>query len=516
MESETEQNLRVLYREAFSRRKTIVIAFVAIAATAVLLGLSWPKQYTSSATILVEGRSIIEPLMSGAAVQGDVIDRTRNAREIIYGRPMMTKVLQSTGWVEGDTTPRELEALIESMQKSTVVSQVGDNLIRIEFSGSDPDQVHLVTDKMAEIFIHEAMMSRSTESNAAFHFVEEQVQQYERTIVESEERINALRRKHPELSPGALEDAARRVAEMRSNIDQIEQDIREAEIRRESLAEQLSGEAEGAVAAGQAHENRMRISELQTQLDTLRLTYHDTYPDIVQLKHQIKELQRVATDEEAKMQEQRRLARAQGRAYIDQSFRNSRVYQELQAQGYDVNTTIRTLKARLVDARQRLEHELSVAARIQEIAAEFQALTRDHDVNRVIYEDLMRRRENARVSMNLNTEQQGLNLRVVEPAYRSHQPSGPRLVHFASSGIVLGAVLPLSLLFGFLLMDPRIRTGSEVSDRLGLPLLATVPRLDKPREAAAERRGLILSGLVVVLTVAAVLAVLVLRMRGVI
>lgn len=516
MQSETEQSLRVLYREAFSRRKSIVIAFVAIAAVAVLLGLSWPKQYTSSATILVEGRSIIEPLMSGAAVRGDVIDRTRNAREIIYGRPMMTKVLQSSGQLKDDASPRELEALIEGMQKSTTVAQVGDNLIRIEFTGSDPDQVHMITDKMAEIFIHEAMMSRATESNAAFHFIDEQVEQYERTIVASEEQINALRRKHPELNPGALEDAARRVAEMRSTVDQIEQDIREAEIRRESLAEQLSGEAEGALVAGRASEFRQRIGELQVQLDTLRLTYHDTYPDIVQLKHQIRELERVAASEEIKLQEQRRLARAEGRSYIDQSFRNSPVYQELQAQGYDVNTTIRTLQARLSDAHQRLEHEMAVAARIQEIAAEFQALTRDHDVNRMIYEDLMRRRENARVSMNMNTEQQGLNLRIVEPAYRSHQPSGPRLVHFASSGLVLGAVLPLSLLFGLLLVDPRLRTGSEISDRLGLPLLATVPRLDKPREAAAERRGLILSGVVVMLTVAAVLAALVLRMRGII
>lgn len=516
MQSETEQNLRVLYREAFSRRKSIVIAFVVIASAAVLLGLSWPKKYTSSATILVEERSIIEPLMSGAAVRGDVIDRTRNAREIIYGRPMMTKVLEMTGALEEEVSPRELETLIEGMQESTTVSQVGDNLIRIEFSGGDPEQVHLVTDKMAAVFIQEAMLSRSTESNAAFEFIDEQVEQYESTIAASEERINALRRKYPELSPGAVEDASRRVAEIRGSIDQIEQEIREAEIRRESLAEQLSGEAEGARVAGRANEHRLRINELQGQLDTLRLTYHDSYPDIVQLKHQIKELEQTAANEESREQEQRRMAKAEGRAYIDQSFRNSRVYQELQAQGYDVNTMIRTLQVRLADARQRLDHELSVAARIQDIDAEYQALTRDHDVNRMIYEDLMRRRENARVSMNLNTEQQGLNLRIVEPAYLSHQPSGPRLVHFASSGIALGIVLPLSLLFGLLLVDPRLRTNSAITDRLGLPLLATVPQLDKPHEVAAERRGMILSGVVVVLTVAAVVAIMVMRMRGMI
>lgn len=516
MQSETEQNLRVLYREAFTRRKTFVIAFIGISVAAMLMGLSWPKRYESSTTILVEGRSIIEPLMSGTAVRGDVIDRTRNAREIIYGRPMLMKVLEANGDLEQGLPPRELEWLIEGMQASTVVEQLGENLIRIRFRGPDPEKVHQTTTNMAEIFIQEAMAARATESNAAYSFIDEQVKQYEKTLAASEHRINVLRKQHPELTPGAGEEATRRVAEARAGIDLIEQEIRETEIRRTSLMEQLSGEAEGAVAAGRAAEYRSRIAELQSQLDTLRLTYHDTYPDIIQLRHQIRELERVAAGEEAKLSEERRLARAEGRTYIDQSFRNSPVYQDLQARVYETNTQLKTLQARLADARARLAEEMAVAARVQELAADFQALTRDYEVNRMIYEDLLRRRENARVSMSLNTEQQGLNLRIVEPAYMSHQPTGPRLVHFAAGGLVLGAALPLALLFGVLLVDPRIRTGIEVSDKLGLPLLATVPHLDKPREAAAERRGLILSVVMVVLTVIGVLTVGILRMQGVI
>lgn len=516
MQSETEQNLRVLYREAFTRRKTFVIAFIAIAVTAMLMGLTWPKRYSSSTTILVEGPSIIEPLMSGAAVRGDLIDRTRNAREIIYGRPMLMKVLEANGDLDENLSPRELEWLIEGMQASTVVEQLGENMIRIQFRGPDPEKVYETTSNMADIFIKEAMSARATESNAAYSFIDEQVQQYEKTLAASEERINALRKRYPELTPGTEADANRRVTEMRSSVDLIEQEIRETEIRRESLLEQLSGEAEGAVAAGRAADMRARIAELETQLDTLRLTYHDTYPDIVQLKHQIQELERVAEGEESKVTEERRVARAEGRTYIDQSFRNSPVYQDLQARVYETNTELKTLQARLADAQGRLEAERALAARGQEIAAEFEALTRDHEVNRMIYEDLLRRRENARVSMNLNMEQQGLSLRVVEPAYLSHQPTGARLVHFAAGGLVLGAALPLALLFGVLLIDPRIRTGAEVSDKLGLPLLATVPHLDKPREAAAERRGLILSVIVVLLTVIGVLAVGVMRMQGVI
>jgi polysaccharide chain length determinant protein (PEP-CTERM system associated) len=516
MQSETEQNLRVLGREAFARRKLIVAAFIAITAIGVGLGLSWPKEYKSSATILVEGRSIIEPLMSGTAVRGDVIDRTRNAREIIYGRSMMLKVLERGGELREDLPPGEVEALIAKMQKQTTVAQVGDNLIQIEFAGNDPERVYEITQNMAEIFISEAMAARAKESNAAYEFIDEQVRSYEAKLAASEARINALRQKHPELSPGAEEASARRVAEIRTSIDRIQQEIREAEIRRASLQEQLSGEAEGALVAGRAQQYRARIAELQTQLDNLRLTYLDSYPDIVQLKYQIKELEQAAEKEEAAAAQRRQVAGAEGRSSIDPSLRNSPVYQELQAQIYDANTQIRTLQARLADAQQRLDEELQLAGRIRDMSDEFLAMTRDHEVNRAIYQDLLRRRENARVSVNLNTEQPGLNLRIVEPAYLSYHPSGPQLVHFAAGSVALGAVLPLGLLFGVLMIDPRIRTGSVVTDRLGLPLLATVPHLDKPREAAAERRALVMSVVLVLLTVAAVLAVLVLRMQGVI
>src|SRR5690625_3007197 len=121
MQSETEQNLRVLYREAFTRRRSIVLAFIVITVAGLLMGLSWPKKYSSSTTILVEGRSIIEPLMSGTAVRGDVIDRTRNAREIIYGRPLLTKVLEASGLQQEDMSPREFEELIKTMRERTTV-----------------------------------------------------------------------------------------------------------------------------------------------------------------------------------------------------------------------------------------------------------------------------------------------------------------------------------------------------------------------------------------------------------
>jgi hypothetical protein len=138
-------------------------------------------------------------------------------------------------------------------------------------------------------------------------------------------------------------------------------------------------------------------------------------------------------------------------------------------------------------------------------------LMREHEVNQGIYEDLQRRRENARVSVNLSREQQGLNVRIYEPAHYAHNPTGPSTGQFVLGGFVLGAVLPLGLLFGFLMLDPRVRTSSAITEGLELQLLGVVPHMRDAREAGKERRGLVLSVLVVILTVAGVIAFLLLR-----
>jgi hypothetical protein len=199
---------------------------------------------------------------------------------------------------------------------------------------------------------------------------------------------------------------------------------------------------------------------------------------------------------------------------VDDRLRNNPVYQRLQADLYNFSTQIRTLEARIVDAKHKLEEELARSQRIQDVEAQFQKLTRDYDVNQTIYQDLLRRRENARVSMNLNTEQQGLTLRVTEPAYFSHQPSGPRLIHFAMGGVVLAATLPLGLLFGFLSIDHRVRMASAIAEETKLPVLEVIPHLATPKEARAGRRGLIWSVIIVFATLGVIAAVLWLRATG--
>lgn len=515
MQASWNVRLKILLKDAYSHRKWLLMAFVCISLAAVIIGLRWPKIYTSSATIYVEEHNIISPLMEGTAVATNVKDRAQNARELIYGRGFLSQVLKAAGWYKQLPDPTTLEHALNSLRQRITITTTGDNLIKVSFKDNDPQRAYLTTRKIAELFIHEMRSAKQQESRAAFEFIDSQVKNYESGLQNTENQLKELRNKNVDARPEAANEVDQRITLLRNRIDELEQQLRESQIKASSLENQLTGEAEASVVMSRADEYRKRSSELRTQLETLRLSYQDSYPDIVQLKAQITDLEKAAAEEERKRIAAKSQAALEGKAYIDDSVRGNPIYLELQRKLYDTRTEIKTLQARLGEAKRNLAEELDRTKRIQDVSATVGKLNSDMQLNQGIYQDLLRRREHARVSMNLDLDQQGLTLSINEPAYLPNQPSGPRLVHFTLGGLLAGILLPLAVLFGIERVYPRIRMADRsLEEALGAPILVTLPHYVTRSEANTNQRFIYLSFLVVLADFMVIGLIMVLRLRG--
>ena len=133
-----------------------------------------------------------------------------------------------------------------------------------------------------------------------------------------------------------------------------------------------------------------------------------------------------------------------------------------------------------------LNEELNRSRRIADSESALAELTRDYEVNRDIYQDLLRRRENARVSMQLDREERGLTLRVQDPATMPLRPTGLRFMHFAIGGLLMAVGIPLGLLFLRARFDPRIRSAQQLQRITERPLLTVVPTYHSPRDRRQE------------------------------
>jgi len=505
METDSKINFELLFREVYWRKLFVVTIFAFISIAMLAIGINWPKQYSSSTTIYVEEENILGPLMQGAAVQTEVIDRAAIAREIIYGHRFMYKLLEHEGLLEETPDPAEQEKLINDIKNRLSISNVQNNLIRIEFSDSDPDRVYEVTSYLANSFIEESLEDKAQQSTEAFEFIDKQAGEYKEKLQNAEKELKEFRAQNVDAQPGMSDGIARRISELQNREEQIVQDLKEARIRKSSLENQLSGEAQASSAFSRTEQYKTRIAEMQSQLDTLRLSYHETYPDIAHLKEQIQDLRDAVKEAENQTDV--------SAGVLDERVLSNPVYQQLQRDMYDTNTNIEMLNARLEHTETSIEEQLERARKISEFEARLRELTRDYEINNTSYSDLMERRERARVSMNLDKEKKGLTLRIDEPAYRPHSPSGIRFMHFLLAGPAIGLIIPIGLIFLLIQLSPQIRTATDLA-KIGVPVLGVTPHLVTPSEARRNLVELSVTILLFLSVAAVIITAGVLRMQG--
>lgn len=468
---------RLMRRELWIRRWLVTGVYLATSVLFLVVGWNWPKVYTSSSTIFVDQQTILEPLMQGTAVTTGVTDRAQVAREIIFSSRAMEEVLENSGWVSGDLSEIQRERLAATIEQRTQVEIPGENFIRISYMDRDPERAYKTAEQLTDVFINHSHLAKQRESRDAYEFINGQVLQYQAKLQDAEKALKRFRSENMDAQPGSQEELSARLAALKQRREATRLSISELETERETLEQQLTGRSStqsGSAGAGQLRE---RLLDLEQQLATLRLSYHDTYPDVVSLKGQIASLRQSIAEEQSRS----------GEGEMSVGGASGELFQSLRSRYSATRTELATLNRRLNETEKLLAEEQDRMMRMSEVEAELAELTRDYQVNQELYQSLLRQRENARISMNMDKENQGLTFQVQEPAAMPLTPRGVRFAHFMAAGMLLSVLLPFGIVYGLTLLDQKVRSRSVVSDSLGLPVLASVYHVNKPTEYNFKR-----------------------------
>jgi len=468
------QILQLLIVECYTRRNLFFLLFIIISFSLLTAGVFWPKKYTAFTIIHIDDSTILQPLMRGAAEATKTTDHVANAREIIFGEKIMQQLLIDTGWMEDSPSDIQQEKIKDRIKDSLKIEGIGKNLLKIEYTDKNQMRSYITSKRLGDLFIQAGEDSKIAESLSAYNFISDQVDDYLEKLVKIEGELRAFRTNNPDARPGLQSVVANRVAQLQEKLESTYLLLKETKIKRDSIKQQLSGEA--AITISQSKEGRIReqLSEFQTQLELLRLDYRDTYPDIVRFKAQIKDLNAALEKEINNRQTVREQAQRTGKTYVDESIILSPLYQELRSAYSATETEIATLNARIKSLKKSLSAEHAREKKIFSGEETLSQLTRNYKVNQDIYQDLLRRLESARVSRNLDEEQKGFTFKIQEPAKIPLIPTGIRFLHFALAGLLLGVLIPAGLIYVFLLLDPRVRHSQIIYNELEIPILAVV------------------------------------------
>ncbi len=526
-----DKQISIFLNEVLEKRVVISLFFAVITLAVVGVGINWPKEYESESSVLWSNRdparAILQQPVSREDMEVRIHDQVDIAREIIYSNKILDEIIEKSELdadADGNKLDRRQLELVKGHLKLGIrIFNRGAKLIAIAYRNKDPQLAYLIVSNASELFIRETRAAKNKASQHAYDFIDRQVLDYKNKLDDVNRRIIVFRKKNVELDSDTRSSVNTRVNNLKASIRATKLSLNEARVQKHSLEEQLVterqrieqqllAESHQASTVERVSANTERLLALQTSLDELRLSYTENYPDIVQIKEQIKNLKiQMQRENDEPISE---IAVETNQA--DVPFVESQLYTQLAGEISDTETNIQTLIARIADSEGRLTIELERTNKVNALESQLVEMTRDLDVTQNIYDDLLTRRENARVSLNLQLESDGTRFKLQEPASVPLVPVGIRFLHFVLGSFPVGVLVPLGILYGLLFIDKRVRHEDSIDDEmLALPVIGVVGHYPNSTDLKHERNKNIFSVLIFVATFGVVAILVYLKLNQV-
>ena len=504
-----EDYLRILRRRIWL---LLVTTALVSATTAVIVGVL-PDRYQSDTLILIVPQRVPESYVR-STVTSRIEDRLRSISQQILSRTRLERTIEEFDLYADKRGTEIMEDIVEQMRKDIKIDVVRGDAFRVSYIGEDPATVMRVTERLASSVIDESLRDRDVLAEGTTQFLEGQLEDARRRLMEHEKKLETYRRQFSGELPTQMNANIQSIQNIQLQIQSLMESLnRDRDQRR--LAERRLADLEaeapadsppGTVRPGEAAAPPTTAQQLATAretLESLELRLKPTHPDIGMWKRRIRDLERRA---EAEALDAPLSAEATRPVSPAEALRRSRIA-ELQGQLQQLDSQIAFKEKEEVRLRGATAAYQQRVERAPTRESELVELTRDYETLQLMYTNLLAKKEEAKMSANLERRQVGEQFRLLDPARMPEKPISPKRGLINLAGAVFGLLVALGLIAVLEYRDSSFRTEDELSAVLQLPVLAVVPVMlsNQERQRLRVRRWFIGVGLGS--TVAACLAV---------
>ncbi|NRQ41999.1 chain length-determining protein [Rheinheimera sp. YQF-2] len=464
------------------RRRYVVITAWLICPAGWFYVYNMPPTFEANAKLYVETSTVLQPLLQGLALRTNSDDEIKLMARTLLSRPNLEKIARATDLDIQAKDDKAFEALIDGLQSQIKISASGrENIYVISYSNPQPQMALKVVQETLNNFVEGQLGSSRADSQTAERFLNNQIADYERRLMEAEIRLSDFKKQRMNMLPGNQSDYYSQISSEKSRLEEARLALRELETRLSSAKSQLAGEEPvfGVMpftgsANRPATQFDERIKNLQSQLDNLLIRYTEFHPDVLETKRLLAQLE---TDRDAELETLAQISSENPGQNVN--LNQNAVYQELRISVSRLETEVASTKVRVKayeDNVVELESKLNL---IPEIEAEFTGLNRDYDITKSKYEALLSRRESAELSRRADASEQDVQFNVIEPPRVPLTPSGPNRGLFYTLVLFVGIALGICLAFLRSLISPVLTRASQLQSITDFPVFGVVSHTDK-------------------------------------
>jgi polysaccharide chain length determinant protein (PEP-CTERM system associated) len=455
-------------------------------------------RYESSARIYVDTDNLLSPLLRGISVEGNIGQQVDIMQRTLLSRPNIDKLMRMTDLDLRATTQADKDALYKDIAKRVQISQnQGKNLFSVSFVDPSPDVAQRVVQSLLSIFVESNVGASRSDIEKARQFLDVQIARYEKQLQTAESKLADYKKAHLDvLSRGAPNGGSfqQSLDQARASRVELKGQLDDAKSRHDSLTQQLKTVPQylsvdqspqfiiqnrgGKTLPPQLQSIQDRIDDLQKNIDGMATRFTEQHPDMIAAKKLLATLQQQYAETE------KRLHSAAGPggegAKASKNTLSNPVYEQIQLKIVDYESSITSMQRHLAEVDDQVKRFEELAVTAPTVEAELATLNRDYGVFRKNYDELIARREAAKLADAVETTGDKIQFRVVDPPQIPSTPSGPpRLL--LMSGVLFGS-LAAGLVVAFLMaqLDDTYFSITSLRNSVALPVLGSVSRILTP------------------------------------
>ena len=439
-----------------------------------------PNKFDAVAKIYVDTDTMMRPLLQGLTVSTDPEQQVSVMLNTLVTRPNLEQVVHLTHTDANTFSATRMADEVQRLQDNIEIKPLGTkNLFEIAFSDGDPNRALSVSQSLLSIFVDSNIGDKRRDLEGAQSFLDTKITEYETLLKQAEQRRADFREANLDvLSNSLTPDAA--AAQLHAAQDALGA----ANARLSSLRAQLAAipkviyidgpgplvisSGTGNYASTGGGSLLQRLAEAKQYLAELRSKYTEDFPDVKAAERSIAQLESELASVPA--------TGSQGSG--NQSVPNP-VYVQTQSKLSDAMTEVAFQAHRVAEANAALDNAKKMTVQAIAVATKFADLDRDYDLIHKNYQDLLARRESARLSQSVNDQQSAVTVRIVEPPQKAPFPVWPNRPLLNSLVLLAGLAAGLAAAVGLALNAGRFVAKEQLAEAFDYPIIGVVARLSR-------------------------------------